>query len=241
MVITLYNTLTRSKEPFKPLKAGKVGMYSCGPTVYSDAHIGNLRAFVFADTLKRVLSYNGLEVTHVVNITDVGHLTSDADEGEDKMEKGAKRDGISVWDIAKKYTDTFMHDIAALNIIEPNVWCRATDHIHEQIEQVKTLEEKGFTYKTEDGIYFDTSKLDDYGKLAKLKIDELQEGARVDMGEKKNKTDFALWKFSPKDAQRAMEWDFIQELTLSDEEYKQLLEFSRKNPNIKILEVEDEK
>jgi len=205
--LTLYNTLTRKKEAFTPITPGKVGMYSCGPTVYSEAHIGNLRAFVFADTLKRVLTYNGFDVMHVINITDVGHLTSDADEGEDKMEKGAKRDGVSVWDIAKRYTDAFMRDSRALNIIEPKVWCKATDHIKEQIEQVKILEEKGFTYQTEDGIYFDTSKLDDYGKLARLKVDKLQEGARVDMGGKKHKTDFALWKFSPKDEKRAMEWD----------------------------------
>jgi len=205
--LTLYNTLTRTKETFRPLRTGKVGMYSCGPTVYSDAHIGNLRAFVFADTLKRVLTYNGFAVTHVMNITDVGHLTDDADAGEDKMEKGAKREGVSVWDIAKRYTDAFMRDIKALNIIEPTRWCKATDHIKEQIAQVEVLEKKGYTYETGDGIYFDTSKLDDYGKLARLKAVELQEGIRVDMGGKKHKTDFALWKFSPKEKKRAMEWE----------------------------------
>ncbi len=207
MALTLYNTLSREKEAFTPLKAGKVGMYTCGPTVYNYAHIGNLRSYVFADVLRRVLTYNGLEVTQVMNITDVGHLTSDADEGEDKMEKGAAREGKTVWEIATFYTEAFNSDIHKLNIMEPSTWCKATDHIQEQIDQVKALEAKGVTYTTEDGVYFDTSKLDDYGTLARLKIDDLQEGARVDIGEKKNKTDFALWKFSPKDEKRAMEWD----------------------------------
>lgn len=203
----LYNTLHRKKEAFIPIADKKVRFYSCGPTVYNYAHIGNLRSYVFSDVLKRVLKYNGFDVNHVMNITDVGHLTSDADEGEDKMEKGAAREGKSVWDIAKYYTEAFMKDIHALNISDPDIWCKATDHIKEQIEQVQLIEKTGFTYQTSDGVYFDTSKLDDYGKLAMLKKDELQAGKRVDIGEKKNKTDFALWKFSPKDEQRQMEWE----------------------------------
>jgi cysteinyl-tRNA synthetase len=205
--LQLYNTLSREKEEFVPLKEGEVGMYSCGPTVYHYAHIGNLRSFVFADTLKRVLKLNKYKVKHVINITDVGHLTDDGDDGEDKMEKGAKRDGKSVWDIAKFYTEAFLADIKALNIEEPFLWSKATEHIQEQIEQIKEIEAGGYTYKTEDGIYFDTSKMEEYGKLGRIKIEELQAGARVDMGGKKNKTDFALWKFSPTDEQRAMEWE----------------------------------
>ncbi len=205
-VLVLYNTLTRTKEKFEPLRPPKVGLYSCGPTVYNYAHIGNLRSYVFADLLKRVLRYDGYKVEHVMNITDVGHLTSDADSGEDKMEKGSKREGKTVWDIAKFYTEKFQSDIHALNIEDPDIWCKATDHITEQIAQVQAIERKGFTYRTEDGIYFDTSKLEDYGKLARLKAEDLEAGARVDMGEKRHKTDFALWKFSPKGEQRQMEW-----------------------------------
>jgi cysteinyl-tRNA synthetase len=206
--LTLFNTLSRSKEPFEPLHPPKVGMYTCGPTVYNFAHIGNLRSYIFADILRRVLHYNRYQVTQVMNITDVGHLTSDADEGEDKMEKGAKREGKSVWEIAAFYTEQFKKDIRALNIEEPDLWCKATDHIKEQIEQVKALEAKGFTYQIEDGIYFDTSKLDDYGKLARLDLENLKAGARVEVAEgKRNPADFALWKFSPKDEKRQMEWN----------------------------------
>ncbi len=212
--LVLYNTRTRSKDPFVPIKPGHVGLYTCGPTVYHYAHIGNLRTYVFEDLLKRVLRYNKLHVLHVMNITDVGHLTSDADEGEDKMEKGAKREGKSVWDIAKFYTDAFQEDLARLNIDFPktsdahNIWCKATDHIKEQIAQIQQLEQNGYTYTIEDGVYFDTAKLSDYGKLARLKLDELKAGARIEVAEgKRNPTDFALWKFSPKDEQRAMEWD----------------------------------
>ena len=205
-VLTLYNTLTRKKEEFTPLHPPKVGFYSCGPTVYHDAHIGNLRAFVFADTLKRILRADGYRVFHVINITDVGHLTDDGDDGEDKMEKGARREGKSVWEIARHYTDAFLHDIHALNVEDPDIWSKATDHITEQIAQIQAIEKKGFTYRTEDGIYFDTTKLKDYGKLAKLNIEQLEAGARVEVGEKRHKTDFALWKFSPKNQKRAMEW-----------------------------------
>lgn len=206
-MLKLYNTLSRKQEVFKPISNDEVLMYACGPTVYHYAHIGNLRTYVFEDLLKRALIYNNLKVKHVINITDVGHLTSDADEGEDKLEKEAKLENKSVWDIALFYTNAFKQDFKKLNLIEPNVWCKATDNIKEQIELVQCLEKKGYTYKTSDGIYFDTSKFKSYGKLAKLKKSGLKAGARIEMGEKKNITDFALWKFSPKDQKRQMEWD----------------------------------
>jgi cysteinyl-tRNA synthetase len=205
-MIQLYNTLTRQKEVFKPIKSQNVGLYTCGPTVYHYAHIGNLRTYIFEDILRRTLEYNGYTVNHVMNITDVGHLTDDGNNGEDKMEKGASREHKSVWDIAKFYTEAFQNDMIDLNIAPPILWCKATDHIPEQIDLVKTLENKGFTYKISDGIYFDTSKLSDYGKLAQLDIAGLNSGARIEMGEKKQATDFALWKFSPIDSQRQMEW-----------------------------------
>jgi cysteinyl-tRNA synthetase len=208
MALKLYNTLGRKKQTFKPIEDKKVGMYTCGPTVYWYAHIGNLRSYIFADTLKRILLYYDYKVKHVMNITDVGHLTSDADTGEEKMEIAARREHKSAWDIAKFYEKRFFEDSAKLNIIKPDVVCRATDHIKEQIALIKTLEKKGFTYAISDGIYFDTSKLKNYGELAKLDIEGLRAGARVEIAEgKKNLTDFALWKFSPKDKKREMEWE----------------------------------
>ena len=204
----VYNTLSRSKEEFKPIKKDHVGFYACGPTVYLYPHIGNLRTFVFEDILKRVLIYNNFKVKHVMNITDVGHLTSDRDEGEDKIEVEARKEGKTAWEVAKFYTKIFKEDIKKLNILEPNVLCNATDHIKEQIGLVKKLEKKELTYEIEnDGIYFDTSKIKDYGKLARLDIKGLKAGARVRLvGGKRNPTDFALWKFSPKDKKRDMEW-----------------------------------
>jgi len=207
-MLRLYNTLTRKKQNFKPLNDKKVGFYSCGPTVYWFSHIGNLRTYIFNDILKRVLKYNGFQVKHVMNITDVGHLTSDADEGEDKMELGAKREKKTAWQIADFYAKAFKKDLKALNIEEPNIWTKATDHIKEQIDLIKILQTKGFTYRLEDGIYFDTSKIKDYGKLSGKKKKELKAGARVKIVKgKKNITDFALWKFSPKDKKRQMEWN----------------------------------
>ena len=206
-MITLYNTLTRQKEEFKSIKPNKVGLYTCGPTVYNFAHIGNLRTYVFEDILRRVLEYSKYDVNHIMNITDVGHLTDDADSGEDKMEKGAKREGKTAWDIAEFYTQAFKEDLTDLNIKEPKIWCKATDHIEEQIDLVQNLIDKNLTYETSDGIYFDTTKIEDYGKLALLDKQELKAGARVNMGEKKNPRDFALWKFSKKDETRQMEWD----------------------------------
>ena len=206
MTLKFYNTLTRKKETFKPINKNFVSLYTCGPTVYNYAHIGNLRTYIFEDVLKRTLIYNSFKVKHVMNITDVGHLTSDADTGEDKLELAKSRERKTAWEIAEFYTKTFKDDMKALNIIPPNIWCKATDHIKEQINLIKALEKKGFTYKTEDGIYFDTSKLEDYGKLAGLKKDKLKAGIRVDVKDKKNPTDFALWKFSLKNQKRDMEW-----------------------------------
>ncbi len=196
MKIQFTNTLTRKKEAFEPLEKGKVKIYSCGPTVYATPHIGNFRAFIFADILRRSLELLGLEVNHVMNITDVGHLTSDSDAGEDKLEKGAKREGISPLEIARKYEDEFLRDLEKLNILKPTQLPRATEHIPEQIELIKKLEEKGFTYSTSDGIYFDTSKFENYGKLSGQKMEDKEAGARVEVkSEKKNPADFALWKF----------------------------------------------
>jgi cysteinyl-tRNA synthetase len=207
MNLRLYDTYTRSLRDFSPLHPPEVGLYTCGPTVYDYAHIGNLRTYIFEDILRRVLAFNGYHVRHVMNITDVGHLVSDGDTGEDKMEKGARRTGKSAWEIAEFYTQAFQDDLQALHILEPVIWCRATDYIADQIETIRCIEAKGFTYHTEDGIYFDTSKLPDYGYLARLDIAGLQAGARVEMGDKRNATDFALWKFSPPGQQRQMEWD----------------------------------
>ena len=205
-MLKLYNTLTRKKEDFIPIEKGKAGMYSCGPTVYWYQHIGNLRSYVFSDILKRVLIYDGYKVRHVMNITDVGHLTSDADEGKDKIEEAAKKEGKRAEDIANFYLKIFREDLKKLNIIFPDIWCKATENIKEQISIIEKLKEKGYTYETSDGIYFDTSKLKDYGKLARLKIKGLQAGKRIEIGEKRNKTDFALWKFSEKPGLRQQEW-----------------------------------
>lgn len=207
MAVFLYNTATRSKELFHPLHGNEVKLYCCGPTVYHYAHIGNLRTYIFEDLLVRALRREGFQVRHVVNITDVGHLTSDGDEGEDKMEKGAARTGQSVWDVARYYTEAFFKDYRALQLSEPTIWCRATDHIAEQIELIQVLEQKGYTYRTSDGIYFDSAKFSRYGDFAKIDVEKLWGGVRIDLGEKKLPTDFALWKFSPKEKKRQMEWE----------------------------------
>jgi cysteinyl-tRNA synthetase len=204
----IYNTLTREKQEFKPIKEGEISVYSCGPTVYSSPHIGNMYAYVCWDVLARTFKYLGYTVKNVVNITDVGHLTSDADSGEDKMEKGSKIEGLTVWEIAKKYEEEFVENLRELNIEMPWKMPKATDHIQEQIDLIKKIESNGFTYKISDGIYFDTSKFADYGKFANLNLEKLKEGARVEINEeKKNPSDFALWKFSPKEEKRQMEWE----------------------------------
>jgi cysteinyl-tRNA synthetase len=208
MNLKLYNTETRSVVPFHSLCDNKAGMYTCGPTVYHYAHIGNLRTYVFEDGLKRVLKRFGYDVCHVMNITDVGHLTDDGDAGDDKMELGAAREGKSVWDIAQHYTDAFQQDMERLNLLEPDVWCKATDHIKEQIDMVLELEKRGITYRLSDGLYYDTSKFSDYGKMAGLDLEGQMAGHRVEQTEgKKNPSDFCVWKFSPEGVQRLMEWD----------------------------------
>ncbi len=207
MTLRLFDTYTRTLRDFEPLHPPEVGLYTCGPTVYDYAHIGNLRTYIFEDILRRVLEFDGWPVRHVMNITDVGHLVSDADTGEDKMEKGSRRTGMSAWEIAALYAEAFKADLAHLNIQQPHIWCAATDHIQEQIDFIRCIEANGYTYQTSDGVYFDTSKLSDYGYLARLDIEGLQAGARIEQGEKRSPTDFALWKFSPPGSQRQMEWD----------------------------------
>src|SRR3989344_3484440 len=202
MSLTLYNTLTGKKEEFKPLEAGKVRMYNCGPTVYNYVHIGNLLAYVFVDVLRRTLEWNGYKVMQVMNITDVGHLTSDADAGEDKMMRALKREGKpftlqGMREIADIYTKAFKDNLRMLNIREPEYMPRASDHITEDIELVQELLKKGFAYNTADGIYFDTSKFPEYGKLGNINLEGQKAGARVETNpEKKNAIDFTLWKFA---------------------------------------------
>ncbi|HEX8932344.1 MAG TPA: cysteine--tRNA ligase [Patescibacteria group bacterium] len=209
-MLKLYNSLSRKVEEFKPINPPKVGMYSCGPTVYDFAHIGNFRSYATADLLVRVLKYNNFNVNFVMNITDVGHLVSDEDTGEDKMEKSAKKEGKTAWEVAKFYTDAFLKDYESLNYLSPSRLTKATDHIQEQIALIKRLEEQGYTYIISDGVYFDTSKFKDYGKLSTL--DKIKEGmSRVEVNpEKRNPRDFALWKFSPATGsglpKRQMEW-----------------------------------
>jgi cysteinyl-tRNA synthetase len=205
--LKLYNTKSKSIEDFKPINFPEVGLYTCGPTVYSYAHIGNMRQYIFADTLRRTLNFFDYKLNHVMNITDVGHLTNDSDDGDDKMEIAAAKSGITIWDVAKKYTDAFFNHAEKLNIQRPETVCKATDYINEQIAMVKTLEEKGFTYKTADGIYFDTDKFPQYADFAKLDVEGLQEGHRIEAGGKRKKTDFALWKFSADGEKRQMEWE----------------------------------
>ena len=208
MKLSIYNTLTRQKEDVTPITGDVVRIYSCGLTVYDYAHIGNLRKYIFDDLLVRSLKYFGYKVKHIQNVTDVGHLVSDEDEGEDKIEKGSAREGKSAQEIARFFEAEFIKDLKKLKIEIPDLMPRATENIKEQIDLIKVLEEKGFTYQTSDGVYFDTSKLSDYGKLAKLDIENLEEGSRVEKNpEKKNITDFALWKFSPEGAKRQQQWE----------------------------------
>lgn len=206
MELKLYNTLTRQKTEFRPLEGKEVKIYTCGPTVYSFAHIGNFRAYVFMDTLRRVLKYNGYTLKHVMNITDVGHLESDADEGEDKMEKAARKENKNPYEIAAFYTDIFFRDMGRLNIEKPEIIAKATEHIEEMLEFVKKLIENGYAYETSKGIYFDISKLDKYPVLSNRKLDDQIAGARVDVDtEKRNPYDFALWIKAPEN--HIMKWE----------------------------------
>lgn len=206
MKLNLYNTLTRDKQEFKPLNQDEVRMYSCGPTVYSYAHIGNFRTYIFMDTLRRVLKYNGYKLKHIMNITDVGHLESDADEGEDKMEKAAKKENKNPYEIADFYTKIFLEDMGKLNIDRPEIITKATENIPQMIEYVKKILENGYAYETSKGIYFDISKLDKYPVLSNRKLDDQIAGARVDVDpEKRNPYDFALWIKAPKN--HIMKWE----------------------------------
>ena len=206
MGLKVYNTLTRKKEEFIPIDRKEIRMYSCGPTVYYFAHIGNLRAYLFMDNLRRVLKYNGYNLKHVMNITDVGHLVSDADEGEDKMMKAAKRENKDPFEIANFYTEAFLKDIDKLNIDRPEIIAKATEHIDVMEEYVKKIIDNGYTYQTEDTVYFDTSKLDKYGVLSNRNIEDQKAGARVDFDQnKKNISDFAVWIKAPEN--HLMKWD----------------------------------
>lgn len=206
----LYNTLTKQVEELQPINPPNLSVYTCGPTVYDYPHIGNWFTFIRYDVLVRTLQANGFQTNWVLNITDVGHLTSDADEGEDKLEKGARREQKTAWDVARFYADYFVEGLKRLNIQTPNHLPKATEHIAEQVELVKTLQEKGYTYVIDDGVYFDTSKFDHYADFARLDLEELQAGARVEHNnQKRNASDFALWKLSPPDSRRDMEWDSL--------------------------------
>lgn len=207
MTLKFFNTPNQKIEEFIPITPGKVNIYSCGPTVYSYPHLGNWAAYIYWDTLVRIFKLNNYEVNRVMNITDVGHLTSDGDSGEDKLQIGAKREGKTAWDVAKFYTDYFVDGLNRLNITYPDHLTKATEYIAQQQQLIRTLKSKGFTYQTSDGIYFDTAKFPKYADFAKLNLDSQKAGARVDFNpEKRNLSDFALWKFSPLNEKRDMEW-----------------------------------
>jgi len=213
MTLALHNTLTKKTEDFTPANNNAVSLYTCGPTVYNYLHVGNWAAYIYWDTLVRALAANGYEVNRVMNITDVGHLVSDADEGEDKLEKGARREGKTAWEIAELYTEDFMTGMEKLGLILPTHIARATDFIPQQLDLVRILKEKGFTYQIEDGIYFDTSLFPSYATFAGLDLEAQKAGARIEFNpEKRNPSDFALWKFTPKDEVRDMEWDTPSDL-----------------------------
>lgn len=212
-MLRLHNTLTRNTDNFAPIEEGKVKLYTCGPTVYNSPHVGNWVPYVRWDTLVRVLRINGFDVERSMNITDVGHLVSDEDEGEDKMQKGARREGITAWEVAKRYTTEFLEGMKELNMIMPEHIIPATEYIPQQLALIRVLKEKGYTYEISDGIYFDTSKFPAYADFAQLDLDAMRAGARVEFNpEKRNISDFALWKFSPETEQRDMEWQTPQDL-----------------------------
>lgn len=206
--IYFYNTLTRQTELFQPLEEGRAKIYCCGPTVYNYAHIGNLRTYIFEDLVHRVLEDAGYQVDHVVNVTDVGHLTSDGDEGEDKMIKSARERGMTVWDIAEFFTQAFFRDWESLGLKNPGVVCKATEHIQDMIALIRTLEDKGFTYQAGGNVYFDTSRFPEYGKLALLDRQKADSQGRVDSDpHKRSPRDFVLWFTQSKFTDQAMIWD----------------------------------
>ncbi|HWT39696.1 MAG TPA: cysteine--tRNA ligase [Dongiaceae bacterium] len=213
MSLQFHNQLSKKVDAFQPLHQGRVTLYTCGPTVYNYLTVGNWTAYVYWDTLVRVLQANDYRVDRVMNITDVGHLVSDADDGEDKLEKGAKRDGKTAWEVAKFYTDDFLAGMKALNLIVPTHIPHATEYIPQMLELVRTLKNKGYTYQIDDGIYYDTAKFPTYGDFADLDLDAQKAGARVEFNpEKRNPSDFALWKFTPKGETRDMEWETPSDL-----------------------------
>ena len=206
----LYNTATRKLETFKPISNEVVKIYTCGPTVYSSPHIGNFASYIYWDLLIRTLIANGYKVNRVMNMTDVGHLTSDGDDGEDKLEKGARKENKTVWEVADFYINEFMDSFHALNLLEPEKICRATDYVKEDMAAVDAMIKNGFTYETADGIYFDTAKFADYAKFANLDLENLKAGARVEFSnEKHNPSDFAVWKFIQPGEKHAMRWDYL--------------------------------
>ncbi len=208
MALKIYNTMSKTEQEFKEIESGKVKMYTCGPTVYNFAHIGNLRTYLFEDVLKKVLEYEGYEVTHMMNITDVGHLQSDEDTGEDKMALGAKRENKDVFEMARFYEDSFMKDLERLNIKAPTIKARATEHIQDMIDLIKILEEKGYTYIANGNVYFSIDKFKDYYKLANLNLNELQAGSRIEVDSfKKNPFDFVLWFVNSKYDNHILQWD----------------------------------
>jgi cysteinyl-tRNA synthetase len=208
MSLKLNNTASKSLVEVAPIQAGKISLYTCGPTVYDSPHIGNWTAYIYWDILVRVLIANGYDVTRVMNITDVGHLTSDADDGEDKLEKGARREGKTAWEVAEHYSEEFMQGMEKLGLVLPEHIARATDFIPQQLELVRILKEKGYLYQTTDGLYYDTSKFERYAEFAHLKLTEQKDGARVELNtEKRNPSDFAVWKFTTAGQKRDMEWE----------------------------------
>ena len=221
MSLQFHNQLSHTVDTFTPQVPGKVSLYTCGPTVYNYLHVGNWTAYIYWDTLVRTLEANGLKVDRVMNITDVGHLVSDADEGEDKLEKGAKREGKTAWEVANFYTEDFLAGMKRLNLITPTHITKATNFIEEQLALVRVLKNKGFTYQIDDGIYFDTAKFPSYADFAELDLDAQRAGARVEYNvEKRNHSDFALWKFTPAGEVRDMEWetplDLVEPVTSED-------------------------
>lgn len=208
MKFFVYNTLSRTKEEVLPIEEGRIRMYTCGPTVYNYAHIGNLRTYIFEDVLKKSMEYIGLEVKHVMNITDVGHLESDSDTGEDKMALGASREKKTVWEIARFYEEAFLKDCDLLNVEAPTITCRATEHIEDMIKFIQILEDRGFTYIANGNVYFSIDKYPNYAKLANLSMDELEAGSRIEIDQfKKNPLDFVLWFTNSKFSNQIMQWE----------------------------------